>query len=566
MSQPIGELLAADEGFFHQHTDTFATVATSDPAWTEKVCAMAMARDGSLQLGFGLGRYPNRNVLDGYAAVSRGPEQLTVRGSRRLAAGPEDLAVGPIRYEVVEPMRTVRFSLEANDCQPIAFDWTFTAELAPQLEERTHLRDQYRVSADLVRYHQIGVAEGWVEVDGERAADKRAEQESAGVRYDVGPPPTDTGDTTAFPAGVGFQMIWLPALMERADGSRYGLHLHYTLVEMPGFTQKTVTAGVEHPDGTREPIVDLHPELAFDPDNPRNLWVASQGNDGIVVVFDAGTEDQRTELFLDAFRNHFMEEVSSLAFGQPGTFATCQESRNTYDGQAPPNDFMGPALWPSDLDLFAEVFQNPFGSDLGSHLDMLHESPLCMGIAHYRNNEYFIFDGHNGHLVYYDFAADHGPGQDDHADGVIHRYTDLDLTRVEGVPGHMEYDPESNRVFIADTGASRIMTFEVGTGTRARDLIPTGESVADYAEYTGSTHSVFADQGLVRPSGLAIHDGRLFVSDHATGEIIAFDLETGEELDRVDTLSEELMGITVGPDGMLWMVDAAYSEVLRLQP
>lgn len=73
-NNPIGPLGAAGEAFNHQIADTFAVVGTSDPAWTEKVCAMAMARDGSLQIGFGLGRYPNRNVLDAYAAVSRGAE------------------------------------------------------------------------------------------------------------------------------------------------------------------------------------------------------------------------------------------------------------------------------------------------------------------------------------------------------------------------------------------------------------------------------------------------------------------------------------------------------------
>jgi hypothetical protein len=70
---PVGDLLAADEQFTHQVADTFAVVGTSDPSWAEKVCAMAMARDGSVQLGFGLGKYANRNVMDGYAAVSRGP-------------------------------------------------------------------------------------------------------------------------------------------------------------------------------------------------------------------------------------------------------------------------------------------------------------------------------------------------------------------------------------------------------------------------------------------------------------------------------------------------------------
>ncbi|MDT5314340.1 MAG: hypothetical protein QOE74_3360, partial [Mycobacterium sp.] len=31
------------------------------------MCATAYARDGSLQLAFGLGKYTNRGVIDGYA-------------------------------------------------------------------------------------------------------------------------------------------------------------------------------------------------------------------------------------------------------------------------------------------------------------------------------------------------------------------------------------------------------------------------------------------------------------------------------------------------------------------
>ena len=84
MANPLGPLGPADERFDHQIADTFATVGVSDPSWTEKVCAMAARRDGSLQLGFGMGKYTNRNVLDGYAGLSRGAEQITVRGSRRL--------------------------------------------------------------------------------------------------------------------------------------------------------------------------------------------------------------------------------------------------------------------------------------------------------------------------------------------------------------------------------------------------------------------------------------------------------------------------------------------------
>ncbi|MDT5081013.1 MAG: hypothetical protein QOJ80_5650, partial [Mycobacterium sp.] len=62
-----GPLTPADDHLNHQFADTFAVVAQTDRNWTEKVCATAYARDGSLQLAFGLGKYTNRGVIDGYA-------------------------------------------------------------------------------------------------------------------------------------------------------------------------------------------------------------------------------------------------------------------------------------------------------------------------------------------------------------------------------------------------------------------------------------------------------------------------------------------------------------------
>jgi hypothetical protein len=276
MPNPIGTLTAADEAFTHQVTDTFAVVGTSDPSWTEKVCAMAMARDGSLQIGFGLGKYPNRNVMDGYGALSRGAEQLTVRASRRLAPEPNLTAIGPLHYEVLEPMRAVRFRLEPNPCQPISFDWRFESALPPFLEERTHLRREYRVMSELVRYHQTGVASGWIELDGERFEMSpeswvSTRDHSWGVRYDVGTPPSDLEAAPGIPAGFGFMMIWCPLLMEREDGSRYAMHLHFTWIRGHGFEQKMTTARVEYPDGREEGIADIQPALRFDPNNRRLL-------------------------------------------------------------------------------------------------------------------------------------------------------------------------------------------------------------------------------------------------------------------------------------------------------
>lgn len=271
MTSDIGLLTAADEGFCHQIVDTFATVGTSDLAWTEKVCAMAAARDGSVQLGFGIGKYTNRNVMDAYAGVSRGVEQITVRASRALGDDPNTTIVGPIRYEVLEPLRVIRFALEPNDVQPISFDWVFEGAFPPAFEDRTSIRTRHRRSADLVRYHQIGLCSGWVEIDGERrelSPDDwvSTRDHSWGVRYGVGKPPTDL--EPGAPLG-DYHFFWTPSYLERPDGTAYGLHMVWSRTRGPGFDRIESSGLVEHPDGTVERMVDIVPELRYDPSNRR---------------------------------------------------------------------------------------------------------------------------------------------------------------------------------------------------------------------------------------------------------------------------------------------------------
>ena len=86
--------------------------------------------------------------------ASYAPSQLVLLTSRSLADDPERTIIGPIRYAVIEPLQRVRFQLEPNACQPIAFDWTFEAVVPPFLEERTHLRQHVRIMSEHVRSHQ----------------------------------------------------------------------------------------------------------------------------------------------------------------------------------------------------------------------------------------------------------------------------------------------------------------------------------------------------------------------------------------------------------------------------
>jgi hypothetical protein len=270
----LGPLVPADETFNHQITDTFASVSQSDRSWTEKVCAQAAARDGSIQVHLGMGKYTNRGVLDAYAGVSRGIEQWTVRASRELAGDRDGTSVGPIRYEVLEPLRSVRFALDTNDVVPVAFEWTFEGVVPPALEEREVHRapDGGRVDADIVRYHHTGVAHGWVEVDGERTAIEpttwfSTRDHSWGVRYMVGAPLDDVPTRGDVP-GLASLVLWSPMLLE-ADGEPYALHVFHQQHAVGDFLRVTTQGGVEHPDGRRDPFVAVVPELEVDPVNRR---------------------------------------------------------------------------------------------------------------------------------------------------------------------------------------------------------------------------------------------------------------------------------------------------------
>ncbi len=291
MTSPDGPLVDADEAFTHQIAETHAHVLDADRSWTEKVCAMAASRDGTLQVGFGVGKYPNRNVFDGYASVSRGREQWTVRASRRLSDEPDRLSVGPLSYAVLEPYHGVRFACEANDEVPVAFEWVFEAAVPAHLEDRDRSRSRrgYRLESDLLRYHQVGVASGWVEVDGRRAEITpegwfSTRDHSWGVRHDVGLPPTDIEASGGLVPGVAFRFSWSPMLLERADGTRYAVHHQHRHLRAFGYEELRTEGTIEEPDGTVQRVASLRSDLRFDPANRRVLGGT------IVLIMADGSE------------------------------------------------------------------------------------------------------------------------------------------------------------------------------------------------------------------------------------------------------------------------------------
>jgi len=312
--------------------------------------------------------------------------------------------------------------------------------------------------------------------------------------------------------------------------------------------------------------LDVPRDMEFHPSPAREweLWVVNRGTESITIIHDAGQASQSSENRRDEYADHFMADVSALAFGQwdaefDHIFATAQESRNGG------NDFMGPALWPSSLDRFAEDNQGD-GGGLGSHLDMLHESPQGMGIAHDSGNAYWYFDGFHGNLVYYDFQDNHETGGEDHNDGIVRRYSEVELNRYANVPGHMQLDKSTGVLYIADTGNNRIVWVDTDapvtlTATTEGQMDSTLE---EYSEASGASWGVFS-YGVTRPSGLVLGDDHVFVSERSTGKIHAFDYD-GNSVAELQTNADEIMGLELDPDGNLWFVDSGEDRIYRVDP
>ena len=318
------------------------------------------------------------------------------------------------------------------------------------------------------------------------------------------------------------------------------------------------------PVGTIADGLDKPRDLDFAPKEAPELWVINEVTENAggstVTYFDAGLPTQDPQLKIDGNSWHFMSLPTGIAFSYNGNFAT---SPGVWDAnhQGTNSHFTGPTLWSGDWSVYAE----PSGGN-GSHLDMLHQSPFSMGIEWEDDNVFWVYDGYNKNIVRYDFVEDHGPGADNHADGIVHRYTELAVERLDdNIPNHLVLDRESGWLYIVDNGNHRVLRMDSRSGEVGPELMPYAEPLAEYAKVTGVTWSVYIDS-LNTPSGIDIIGDYLLVSDYATGEIMVYD-RTGEQglaVGRIQTGASGIMGIKVAPDGKIWYVNSLLNEVNRL--
>lgn len=304
--------------------------------------------------------------------------------------------------------------------------------------------------------------------------------------------------------------------------------------------------------------LDFFPVLGKD-----ELWVINQRTESeggsTVKISDASSGSPSDfEMQVDGNSWHFMSLPTAIAFSSDNfNFAN---STGVQDANHNGGTFTGPALWSSDPDVYAQ----PSGGN-GSHLDMLHGSPFCMGIAHEVDNVFWVYDDWNEDIVRYDFGEDHGPGSDDHSDGKLRRYKNIGIKKDADIPNHMILDKASGWMYFVDNGNSRVLRLDINSGSTGVTLPEINEPLAEHLRMDDFVTETIIEEGLNRPCGIELFENYLLVGNYGNGDINVYDITNNFELTGTIATSETgLTGIKLGPDGNIYAVNRINNSLISI--
>ncbi|MDI2128579.1 hypothetical protein [Yinghuangia seranimata] len=270
-------LTPADDFPIHQTPEPVANPATSDRNAYDRYWFNGYDRDGAFYFAFAHGLYPNRFVADAHFTVTVDGVQHSLHASRRASLDRFDLGVGPLRVEVVEPLKVLRLIGEANDTG-IAFDLTFTARAAVIEEPRVTTRNGHHVIMDATRLTQLGAWSGTITVPGGRVIEVDAATTPGTRDRSWGIRPVGERDAGAPKPFNPLMWLWAPlhwddevtlwGSFERADGDMYQKDGHRVAAQPLGTAPDASAVAVPTDGAEATGYQELHPvrhELTFKP-------------------------------------------------------------------------------------------------------------------------------------------------------------------------------------------------------------------------------------------------------------------------------------------------------------
>jgi len=226
-------LTPSDDFPIHQTAMPVAHPASGDPNHYDRFFFNGYHRDGDYFFGVAMALYPNRSLIDAGFSIVHDGRQRSVFGSGRIPLDRTQTEVGPIRIELVEPLRVNRVVVDAPE-HGIRAELTYTARSVAIEEPKQTIIDGTKTVMDYTRLTQAGTWQGWFEVDGDRieldpSTAYGTKDRSWGVRPVGAPTPGAPAPNLLASGGILF--LWAPmhfddhcrfmALFERPDGERW---------------------------------------------------------------------------------------------------------------------------------------------------------------------------------------------------------------------------------------------------------------------------------------------------------------------------------------------------------
>jgi hypothetical protein len=191
----------------------------------------------------GAGVYPGSDVIDGYVILVDGPRQSNHRFSTVLSST-DGRGVGPLRFAMVDPLRTWRLQLGPNPTG-VELDVTWHARTRPWATQRITLVAPGGDVTDFSHFFQSGSYEGVVRV-ADRTYDASGwlgqRDRSRGVRLVT--------------EGGGLH-LWVQAQLR-------DVAISFLLNEGRDHVVTHCDGAYLRTDGSVEPIVEVHHDLTFD--------------------------------------------------------------------------------------------------------------------------------------------------------------------------------------------------------------------------------------------------------------------------------------------------------------
>jgi len=301
MTDP-GRLTRMDEYPRHQVGGTFDSVVSDSVHWNDGFYFTLGDAETGTSLWAALRLYANTDVMDGFACVVIDGQQHNMRWSRRLRPNNDDIVVGPLRLDIIEPMEHLRLTCEENP-YGIAFDLTWRGLHEPHLEDRIVRYSGGRKVYDRTNYDQACAVTGTLTVAGRTLS--VTPETWLGVRdhsWGLG----RTGGTSD---GI--------APVTDRDPRRGFAMRQWTMVRMPD--RVMFWQFHQQPDDSVDGFEGV--VIPLDPSQPRWRYVAGRGDatrvNGLPRAADATVELTREDGTIDRF---LLTPVGSPAYLQGGGY------------------------------------------------------------------------------------------------------------------------------------------------------------------------------------------------------------------------------------------------------